>query len=50
MAKKGITTIDVLLQENQDKELIAAKFTVFNLARDANNSFIDIYFKERKAI
>lgn len=47
MARKR-TTIDVLLQENQDKELIAAKFTVFNLARDANNSFVDIYFKEKE--
>ncbi len=47
MARKH-TTIDVLLQENQDKELIAAKFVVFNLARDPNNSFVDIYFKEKE--
>lgn len=47
MARKR-TTIDVLLQENQDKELIAAKFTVFNLAKDKNSSFVQIYFKEKE--
>jgi hypothetical protein len=47
MARKR-TTIDVLLQENQDRGLVAAKFVVFNLARDPNNSFVDIYFKEKE--
>lgn len=41
------TTIDVLLQENQDKQLIDAKFTVFNLATDKSNSFVQIYFDEK---
>lgn len=47
MARKR-TTIDVLLQENQDQQLIDAKFTVFNLANDPKNSFVQIYFKEKE--
>lgn len=46
MARKR-TTIDVLLQENQDKTLTDAKFAVFNLAKDPNTSFVDLYFKEK---
>lgn len=42
------TTIDVLLQENQDQQLVAAKFTVFNLARDPNQSFVELYFAEKE--
>ncbi|MDG2957003.1 DUF4760 domain-containing protein [Bisgaard Taxon 10/6] len=47
MARKR-TTIDVLLQENQDVELREAKFAVFNLARDNENSFVVIYFQEKE--
>ncbi|MCK3656186.1 hypothetical protein A4G19_13805 [Pasteurellaceae bacterium Macca] len=47
MARKR-TTIDVLLQENQDNALISAKFSVFNLIKDNNNSFVEIYFKEKE--
>lgn len=47
MARKR-TTIDVLLQENQDKVLVEAKFAVFNLARDQNQSFVELYFAEKE--
>lgn len=47
MARKR-TTIDVLLQENQDQQLMEAKFTVFNLANNTDNSFVEIYFKEKE--
>jgi|GEM_PF-113954 len=42
------TTIDVLLQENQDETLRNAKFEVFNMANDPRNEFVNIYFKEKE--
>ncbi|OOF84174.1 hypothetical protein BKG93_08360 [Rodentibacter ratti] len=42
------TTIDVLLQENQDRQLVAAKFTAFNLAKNPNQSFVELYFSEKE--
>ncbi|WP_439290813.1 DUF4760 domain-containing protein [Lonepinella koalarum] len=47
MARKR-TTIDVLLQENQDETLRNAKFTVFNLARNQSLNFVKHYFDEKE--
>jgi hypothetical protein len=47
MARKR-TTIDVLLQENEDEALREAKFAVFNMTNGKNGSFVEIYFKEKQ--
>ena len=47
MARKR-TTIDVLLQENEDEALREAKFAVFNMTNGKNGSLLRFISKKNK--